>query len=103
MSSQPAQSLEEDLSNARPLFGDSKPNSHDISPPRSRTSTEKGKAKQLEDDAYDYEDPIENSYPPTSDEAAETRRVEEVRCALFAFAHIQYPPRFFIFVARILY
>lgn len=90
MSSQPTPSLEQDLNHARPSSEDGELASHDVSPPRSRTSTEKGKAKQLEEDAYDddeeeeeeEEDTIHNSYPPTTDEAAETRRVEEVRLFL---------------------
>jgi hypothetical protein len=87
MSSQPTPSLEQDLNHARPSSEDGELASHDVSPLRSRTSTEKGKAKQLEEDAYDddeeeEEDTIHNSYPPTTDEAAETRRVEEVRLFL---------------------
>lgn len=49
--------------------------SQDISPPRSSTSTEKGKSKQLDEDTT--ENPSSDSYPPTNDDAAETRRVEE--------------------------
>jgi hypothetical protein len=79
MSSQPNPTLEEDLTHTRLSFEDGELDSHDISPPSSRTSTEKGKAKQSEEDTYDDEETVESSYPPTTDEAAETRRVEEVR------------------------
>jgi len=81
MSSQPSSS-EEGLN---PSSKDGEP-SHDsdIPPPRSSTRIAKGKEKQLEEDAYDEDedddgDTINTSYPPTTDEAAETRRVEEVR------------------------
>ncbi|KAG2368160.1 hypothetical protein BDR07DRAFT_1478486 [Suillus spraguei] len=70
--------LEEDLTHAR-LWSedyDDQRNSQDISPPRSSSSTEKGKAKQLDEDDT-IENPSSESYPPTNDEAAETRRVEE--------------------------
>ncbi|KAG2078848.1 hypothetical protein BDR04DRAFT_5545 [Suillus decipiens] len=70
--------LEEDLTHAR-LWSedyDDQRNSQDISPPRSSSSTEKGKAKQLDEDDI-IENPSSESYPPTNDEAAETRRVEE--------------------------
>ncbi|KAG0706119.1 hypothetical protein DFH29DRAFT_204644 [Suillus ampliporus] len=81
MSSHPPQTLEEDLSHAYLRSEDGELDSQDFSPPRSSTSTEKGKAKQLDEEIYDDEDAIENpgsdSYPPTNDDAAETRRVEE--------------------------
>ncbi|KAG1734737.1 uncharacterized protein EDB91DRAFT_1146589 [Suillus paluster] len=82
MSSQSPPTLEGDLSHAHLWSKDGELDSQDISPPRSSTSTEKGKAKQLDEEAYDdEEDTIENpgseAYPPTTDDAAETRRVEE--------------------------
>ncbi|KAG1815925.1 uncharacterized protein BJ212DRAFT_1447002 [Suillus subaureus] len=68
--------LEEDLSHAHLWSQDNdQRDSQDISPPRSSTSTEKGKEKQLDEDTI--ENPSSESYPPTNDDAAETRRVEE--------------------------
>lgn len=74
MSSNPPPTLEEDLSQ-----DNDQRDSQDISPPRSSTSTEKGKSKQLDEDSICLENPSSESYPPTNDEAAETRRVEQVR------------------------
>ncbi|KAG1775340.1 hypothetical protein EV702DRAFT_1199367 [Suillus placidus] len=76
MSSNSPPTLEEDLSHAHLQSQDNdQRDSQDISPPRSSTSTEKGKAKQLDEDII--ENPSSESYPPTTDDAAETRRVEE--------------------------
>lgn len=73
MSSNPPPTLEEDFSQ-----DNDQRDSQDISPPRSSTSTEKGKSKQLDEDRICIENPSSESYPPTNDEAAETRRVEQV-------------------------
>ncbi|KAG2345614.1 hypothetical protein BDR05DRAFT_981947 [Suillus weaverae] len=77
MSSNSPPTLEEDLSHAHSQWSqdNDQRNSQDISPPRSSTSTEKGKAKQLDEDII--ENPSSESYPPTTDDAADTRRVEE--------------------------
>lgn len=72
MSSNSPPTLEEDFSQ-----DNDQRDSQDISPPRSSTSTEKGKSKQLDEDSICMENPSSESYPPTNDEAAETRRVEQ--------------------------
>jgi hypothetical protein len=80
MSSSPPPTLEEDLSHAHLWSQDNdRRDSQDMSPPRSSTSTEKGKERQLDEDIdIDIiENPSSESYPPTNDDAAETRRVEE--------------------------
>jgi len=82
MSPNPPPTLEEDLSHAHLWSQDNdQRDSQDMSPPRSSTSTEKGKERQLDEDIdIDIiENPSSESYPPTNDDAAETRRVEEVR------------------------
>ncbi|KAH7912395.1 hypothetical protein BJ138DRAFT_1004535 [Hygrophoropsis aurantiaca] len=74
----PSPLSEEDLSKAQAWADEDEftPERHSISP----ASTDKGKGKQS-DDSYDEEEPSDVNgsaeYPPTSDEVAETRRVEE--------------------------
>ncbi|KAG1829108.1 hypothetical protein EV424DRAFT_1470868 [Suillus variegatus] len=76
MSSNSPPTLEDDLSHTHSRSqNNNQRDSQDISPPRSSTSTEKGKAKQLDEDII--ENPSSESYPPMNDDAAETRRVEE--------------------------
>jgi hypothetical protein len=80
MSSNAPPTLEEDLSHTHSWSQDNdQRDSQDSSPPRSSTSTEKGKSKQLDEDTTKNPNSSSESYPPTTDDAAETRRVEEVR------------------------
>ncbi|KAG2132015.1 uncharacterized protein EDB93DRAFT_1094153 [Suillus bovinus] len=76
MSSISPPTLEENLSHSHSRSQDNdQRDSQDTLQPRSSTSTEKGKAKQLDEDVIEY--PCSESYPPMNDDAAETRRVEE--------------------------
>ncbi|KAH7918315.1 hypothetical protein BV22DRAFT_911238 [Leucogyrophana mollusca] len=72
----PSPTSEEDLSRAQAWTEQDDLNTEGHSP----ASTDKGKGKQL-DDPYDDEEAVDTNgsaeYPPTSDEVAETRRVEE--------------------------
>ena len=55
---------------------------HDDTEPSTAGSKGKQRADPFSDDAGDPsedEDAVEKGYPPTTDEAAEARRVEEVR------------------------